>query len=167
MIVAHVGHTSPVPATVWLAAAVVSGLLAAVAMDVPMTRLTTGWTPATVATSVLQGTVPSKVSRTEAAVLHHAVGPMAAVLYAVVGIGLAAVLPAVARIAGLEIAAHLLAAGLVTLFVYGLFAWVVLPQYGGEARDRLPAVRRDWLVSALVFGVTLAIVVPGVIAAVR
>jgi len=167
MIVAHVGHTTPVPATVWLAAAVVSGLLAAVLMDVPMARLATGWIPATVATSILQGTVPSEVSRIEAAVLHHAVGPLAAVLYAFVGIGLAAVVPPVRTVAGLELAAHLLAAGVVTLFVYGLFAWIVLPRYGGEARDRAAVVRRDWLVSALVFGGALAVLVPGVIAAVR
>jgi hypothetical protein len=167
MIVAHVSHTTSVPAPVWLAAAIVSGLLAAIAMDAPMAWLATGWTPATVAASVLQGTVPSAVSRVEAAVLHHAVGPLAAVLYALVGIGLAEVLPPVARFAGVELAAHLLAAGAVTLFVYGLFAWVVLPRYGGEARDRIAAVRRDWLVSTLVFGGTLAVLVPVVIAAVR
>jgi len=167
MIVAHIGHVTPVPATVWLAAAIVSGLLAAFAMDVPMSRLPTGWTPPTVATSLLQGTVPTKVSRTDATLVHHAVGPFAAALYAVVGVGLASALPPGARIAGLELVAHLLAAGAVTLFVYGCFAWVVLPRYGGAARDRLAAVRRDWLVSTAVFGLALAVFVPGVVALVR
>ena len=167
MIVAHIGHVSPVPATVWIAAAILSGLVAALVMNVPMSRLATGWTPATVATSVVQGTVPSKVSRRDSILLHHAVGPLAATLYALVGVGLASVLPPGARLAGLELLAHLVAVAAITGFVYGVFAWVVLPRYGGSARDELSTVRRDWLASALVFGGTLAVLVPGVIAAVR
>jgi hypothetical protein len=107
------------------------------------------------------------VSRTDSVLIHHAVGPLAATLYAAVGVGLATVLPPVARVAGLELLAHLVAVAVVTGFVYVVFAWFVLPRYGGDARDRLGTVRRDWLVSALVFGGTLAVAVPGIVAAVR
>jgi hypothetical protein len=167
MIVAHVGHVDPVPETVWLAAAIVSGLLAALVMDLPMARLATGWTPATVAASVLQGTVPSKIPRTDALVLHHAVGPLAATGYAAVGVGLARVLPAGYTVGGLELAAHLVAVAVICVLVYGVFAWGVLPRYGGEARDHIAAVRRDWLVAVMAFGGTLAVAVPTVIVAVR
>lgn len=167
MIVAHVGHVDPVPATVWLAAAIVSGLVAALVMDLPMARLATGWTPATVAASVLQGTVPSKTSRTDALLLHHAVGPLAATVYAGLGVGLARVLPAGYTVAGLELAAHLVAVVVISAFVYGAFAWVVLPRYGGDARDHISTVRRDWFVAVLAFGGTLAVAVPAVVVAVR
>jgi hypothetical protein len=167
MIVAHVGHVDPVPATVWLAAAIVSGLVAALVMDVPMTRLATGWTPAAVAASVIQGTVPSKISRTDTLLLHHAVGPLAATVYAGLGLGLARVLPAGYTVGGLELAAHLVAVVAISVFVYGAFAWLVLPRYGGDARDHLAAVRRDWLVAVLAFGVTMAVAVPAVVVAVR
>jgi hypothetical protein len=53
------------------------------------------------------------------------------------------------------------------VLVYGVFAWGVLPRYGGEARDHIAAVRRDWLVAVMAFGGTLAVAVPTVIVAVR
>jgi len=167
MIVGHLGHLSPPPPEVWVSSAVVAGLLAALVMNVPMTRLTMGYVPATVAASVVQRTVPSHISTRDAVLVHHAAGPLAGVVYAALGLALDAVVPTVTRVAGLSMAAHLLAVVGIVVFVYGVFAWRVLPRYGGSARDDAPLVRRHWLVSAVTFGVVLAVAVPAILSVVR
>jgi len=52
----------------------------------------------------------------------------------------------------------------VGVFVYGFFAYVVLPRFGGELLeegDDVPGlVRRSWLVSVAFYAVCLAVVVP-------
>ncbi|WP_136717217.1 hypothetical protein [Halorientalis salina] len=160
MIVAHATHVTPLPARLWIAIAAIAGLLGALAMNVPMRGLAEGYTPAIVAASLLSGSLPSTVSRRTAVVTHHAVGPVAGLLYVGCAIALDAILPPVSRTAGLSLSAHLVSVGLVSAFVYALFSSVVLPRYGGAARDRMPTVRRHWLASTATFGVTLAVAVP-------
>jgi hypothetical protein len=167
MIVGHVNHVSPPPAPVWVSGAVIAGLVAAVAMNVPMSQLSTGYVPATVVASLLQQTVPSHVSLRDAIIVHHAVGPIAAVCYAIVGLVLDTFVPPLIRVAGLSLLAHLLAAAGIALAVYAVFAWGVLPRYGGAARDDTPLVRRHWLLASTTFGLVLAVAVPVIIAAVR
>jgi hypothetical protein len=167
MFVAHVGHATPPPARLWFAIAVVAGLLAALVMNLSMATLSTGYVPATVATSILQGTLPSQVSRRSVVLVHHAFGPLVGSVYAALGVGLDLGLPAIARVAGLSMAAHIVASLLVVVGIYGVFAWVVLPRYGGEARDRVAVVRRHWLASTAVFGLTVALTVPLLLSVVR
>ncbi len=160
MIVAHATHVTPLPAPLWVAIAILAGVAAAMVMNVPMVGLADGYTPAVVTTSVIQQTVPSQVSSRAAVVVHHAFGPLAGVLYAGCGIALDGVFPSVSRIAGLSLGAHVVAVGLVSACSYGAFAYLILPQYGGAARDRMAAVRRDWLATTAVFGTSLGLVVP-------
>ena len=41
-------------------------------------------------------------------------------------------------------------------FLYGFFAWLVFPRYGGNAYEAHPAaVRQQWAVSAVVYSVAL------------
>ncbi|MFD1585706.1 hypothetical protein ACFR9U_01825 [Halorientalis brevis] len=167
MIVAHATHVTPLPAPLWVAVAILSGLAAAIFMNVPMLGLPEGYTPAVVTTSVIQQTVPSQVSSRAAVAVHHAFGPLAGAAYAVCGIALDGVFPPVSRVAGLSLGAHAVAVALVTAFSFGVFAYNILPQYGGAARDRAGAVRRHWLASTAVFGASLGIVVPLAATAVR
>lgn len=167
MIVGHVGHVTPPPAPVWISGAIIAGLLAAVAMNLPMSQFSTGYVPATVVASLVQQTVPSHISIRDAVIVHHAIGPIAGMLYAAVGLGLDAVVPPLTRVAGLSMLAHLLATAGIVLVIYGVFAWGVLPRFGGAARDEAPLVRRHWLVASLTFGFVLAVAVPTITAFVR
>jgi hypothetical protein len=160
MIVAHATHVTPLPVRLWIAIALLAGLLGALVMNVPMHGLAEGYTPAIVAASLLSGSLPSAVSRRTAIVTHHVVGPLAGLLYVGWAIALDAVLPPVSRTAGLPLSAHLVAVGAVSVFIYAVFSSVVLPRYGGCARDRMPAVRWHWLASTAAFAVTMAVAVP-------
>ena len=160
MIVAHATHVTPLPAPLWVAIAILAGLAAAIAMNLPMAGLAEGYTPAVVTTSVIQQTVPSQVSSRAAVAVHHAFGPLAGMAYAVCGIALDGVFPSVTRIAGLSLGAHGVAVVLVSASSYGALAYVILLQYGGAARDRTAAVRRDWLATTAVFGASLGLAVP-------
>jgi hypothetical protein len=167
MIFAHVGHVTPLPASTWLAFAVIAGFVAALAMNGPMLWLSEGYVPAAVAASVLLRTVPSRVSRRNAVVVHHTAGLVAGGFYGGIGVLFDSVLSPIGRVAGLSMLAHLLAVIAVVLFLYAFFAWLVLPQYGGSKRDSARTVRRHWLFSTAVFGSVVAFVVPALVVWVR
>jgi hypothetical protein len=148
---------------VTLALGAVAGLAAAVVMDVPMSRQSEGFTPAYLAASVLRRTPPSDVSFRDANVVHHAAGALAGVLYAVVAGALALALgatPSPAAVAS-ALPAHAVGVVAVVVFVYLLFAHLVLPRAGGTIyEERATAVRGQWLRSSLVFGAALAVIAP-------
>lgn len=145
-------------------AGVLAGLAGAVAMDVPMARHPEGWTPAFVAASVLRRSDPGAVPFRDAAVVHHAAGVAAGVLYALVAAPLAVALagtPPTPGVAALPVVAHLVATAAVVGFVYGFFAYVVLPRAGRDvAEDRGTAVRGQWVRSVVVFGAAFVLAVP-------
>lgn len=146
---------------VLFAVGVLAGLLAAVVMDWPMSRQPEGFTPAYVATGVLTRTPHESVRFRDAMVVHHLAGGLAGVLYALAVSGFSVVVPAVVEAGGLNLLAHLLTVALVVGFIYGFFAHVVLPRAGGRSyEEEATAVRGQWLRSALMFGVTMVIVVP-------
>jgi hypothetical protein len=94
-------------------------------------------------------------------IVHHLAGGLAGVLYGLLALGLAVVVPPVTTTLGLNLPAHLLAVVGVVIFIYGFFAHVVLPRAGGRSyEEEATAVRGQWLRSALVFGLTLALAVP-------
>jgi hypothetical protein len=162
---------TPVTALVLLLpAGVLAGLAGTVVMDVPMARHREGWTPAFVAASVLRRTDPGAVAFRDAAVVHHAAGVAAGVLYALVAAPLSVVLgdtPATPGVAVLPVVAHGLAVAVVVGFVYGFFAYVVFPRAGrGIDDDRGTEVRGQWIRSVAVFGATFAVAVPAAAVAV-
>lgn len=141
----------------------IAGLVAAVAMDVPMSRQSDGWAPAVIAAAVLTRTTPEKVSLEQASVIHHVTGVAAGILYGVLTFAMIGVVPSVSW-SGVPLLAHLLAVVGVTLFIYLFFSDVVFPRVGGTVyEERATAIRGQWLRSSLVFAVTLAVAGPPVI----
>lgn len=158
---AAVTAAEPLPWGVTVALGALTGLVAAVVMDWPMSRQPDGFTPAAIAASVVSRQSVEAVSMPELLVVHHATGLLAGVLYGALVVGLSAGLPELVRIGGLDLLAHLLAVGVVVGFIYGFFAHVVLPRAGGRNyEEQATAIRGQWLRSSLVFGLTLAVAVP-------
>lgn len=148
----------------YLAAGAVTGLVAAVAMNVPMGRQLDGWTPAFIAAAVLTRTDPDDVSFGQANVVHHSAGVAAGMLYGVVMFALAGLVPQILW-NGVSLIAHAASVIIVTLFVYFLFAHLVLPRVGGTVyEERATAVRGQWLRSSLVFAAVLTLAGPPVLA---
>ena len=139
-----------------LAAGVRAGFGAAVVMDVPMVVQREGFTPAYIAAGALRGRDPEEVSRTDATVAHHGAGTLGGVLFALTYGAIEGISTGEPRRNDLSTPASPLAVGFVVAFVYGFFARLVLPRFGGDARDRAGVVRRAWLVSTLVYGAALA-----------
>jgi hypothetical protein len=144
-----------------------AGLVAAVVMNWPMSRQPDGFTPAAIAAGVVSRQSFEDVSVLQLVVVHHAAGILAGVFYGVVVLGLAAGMPGVVLVGSIELLAHLLAVGLVVVFIYSFFAHFVLSWASGRAyEEQSTAIRGQWLRSSLVFGLTLAIVAPPIAASV-
>jgi len=151
----------PLSWQVVIAVGALAGLVAAVVMDWPMSRQPDGFTPAAIAAAVVSRQSVEAVSFPELLVVHHAAGLLAGVLYGVAVLGLSSGLPELLVIGGLNLVAHLLAVGLVVGFIYGFFAHFVLRRAGGKSyEEQATAILGQWLRSSLVFGLTLALVVP-------
>ena len=134
-----------------------AGLIAALAMDVQMSRQPAGWTPAFIAVGVLTRTDPDDVSFERASVLHHGTGVVAGGLYGALTLALTVAVPHLLW-PNVPLIAHRLAGVVVALFIYLVFAHVVLPRVGGTVyEERATAVRGQWLRSSLVFAVTMMI----------
>ena len=147
--------------TATVALGVVIGLLAAVVMDWPMSRQPDGFVPAYIAAAVVTRQSVDSVRLPAAMIVHHAAGGLAGLLYALLVVGLDAGVPTIATVGGVGLPAHLLAVAVVVAFIYAFFAHLVLPRAGGRTyEEQATAVRGQWLRSALVFGVTLAVGVP-------
>jgi hypothetical protein len=139
----------------------VSGLLAAIAMDVPMSQGEDGFTPAYVATAVLKRTTPSEVKFAAAMVVHHVVGILAGGLYGVVYLSASSLIPGVMAVGGVGLVPHLAATIAVAAFIYGFFAHFVFPRASRRIyEERATAVRGQWLRAAVVFGVGVGVIVP-------
>lgn len=141
-----------------------AGLVAAVAMDVPMSRQPDGWTPACISVAIIRRTTPDAVRFRDASVIHHGVGVLAGGLYGLLAFGFGVVAPQFLW-RGLPMLAHVPAVVLVTLFIYFFFAHVVLSRAGGEVyEERSTAVRGQWLRSALTFAAAVTLAGPLLIA---
>jgi len=153
--------TVPIP---WfLAIAVIVGVIAALVMDWPMSRQPEGFTPAYIAAGVLTRTPAESVRFRTAMIAHHLAGGLAGVLYALVALGVDRVSPGLSPAVGVALHAHLIGVVVVVAFIYAFFAFLVLPRAGGRPyEEQATAVRGQWLRSALVYGVTVLILVPAV-----
>lgn len=145
----------------WLAACAAAGLVAAVAMDYPMSVQPDGFAPAYVAAGAVTRRAPESVSLRDALVVHHIAGPLAGLLYGGLALAFARLFPDVLHVAGVPFAAHVLATATVVAFVYAFFSYLVLPRAdAGRYEEAATAVRGQWLRSALVFGGALGVAVP-------
>ena len=129
------------------------GLLSTLAMDPVMERLPEGTTAPKVAASVLTDTPFDDAPERLATWVHYVAGVGSGVLF----VGLVA---AVATLTGTGAAATVLIAALVMVaLMVGFFALVPLPRARGVARQRLPRIRRDWAISAVVYVFVAAVLV--------
>jgi hypothetical protein len=56
-------------------------------------------------------------------------------------------------IADVTTVSELAIVAVVVVFLYGFFSWLVFPRYGGAAYETRPeTVRRQWAVSAVIYG---------------
>ena len=139
----------------------VCGVFAAIVMDFPMARQAEGFTPAYIAASVLARSQPDTVAFGVAFAVHHIAGAAAGILYAVVYLGSVGALPGGPAVGGVAAVPHGVATLTVAGFIYAFFAYLVLPRRGQRIYEgRATGVRGQWLRSVVVFGVTVALVVP-------
>jgi hypothetical protein len=161
-----VAHTVAQPLTVRFAVAIVAGLGATVVMTVAMDVLPEGYVPPYVAASVLFATAPGVVSKRQADAAHYGAGMLAGVLFEIAVLGLEAVRDATLGVqvvvANVLTLSDLVAAVFVVVFLFVFFAYGVFPRHGERLYDHEETrrvVRRDWLVSATVYGVALLVAV--------
>lgn len=140
-----------------LAVAAVAGLVATLGMTVAMRLQSRGYVPAYVAAAALWRRPPERVSWSAANAVHLVAGMLSGVLFeALVAIGerlrSALGIDIEVVIAGLVSVLELLAFAAVGAFLYGFFAWLVFPRYGGAAYESgAETVRRQWVVSTTVY----------------
>ncbi|WP_435197145.1 hypothetical protein [Natronomonas sp. EA1] len=162
----HTGHFGPPPFTTRLLVNVVAGLFATIVMNIPMKTLREGQTPPFVAASALSGDDLPEVPSALASGIHYGAGMLGGVLYTLLVVGFEDVVPvpplAFIEGTGLALGPHLLAGAVVLAFLYGFFAYLVLPRFGQSAyaEERRDRVRADWLRSALVYVTALLVLVP-------
>jgi len=144
---------------VGLLAGAAVGLLATLAMDLPMARLPEGETSPRVAAGTLADVPLDRAPAGVATAAHYGAGVGTGVLF-VAGVAAARwLLDASAAVA--------VAAAAVVLFVLmnWFFSFVVVPVYGQVPDDRVGRVRRDWALSAATYLVVAGLVVGAATAA--
>lgn len=157
----HVPGDVPPPLDVRLALATVAGLLAALAASVAMRLQDYGYVPAYVSAAAVWRRPPASVSRSAADATHLAVGMAAGLLFEGLVLGYERLRPALGIdveviVASVTTISELIAYGLVVAVLYAGFSHVVFPRYGGTAHETRPGtVRRQWAVSAVVYGAGL------------
>lgn len=153
-------HINDVPTTTGrVAIGAVAGLLATVIMNIPMQRRPEGSTPPFVAAGALTGQALDEVDPTLASGIHYSAGILGGVLFTLLSLGFESVLPFTAALAGvgLRLVPLFLALLLTYGFLVAVFAYLVLPKFGKAAMDRAEQVRTDWVISAGVYVVALAV----------
>jgi hypothetical protein len=168
--VAHIAASLPVE--VRLAVAVVAGFAATAIMTIAMGLLPEGDVPPYVAAAALFGRSPRSVSKRQADAAHYAAGMLAGVLYELAVTGADTVQAVGRRLVVLGTPTPLtlsdpFAVLFVVAFLYVFFGYLVFPRFGERLYEEAGlrrTVRRDWLVSATVYGLSLLVVVPVVYA---
>ncbi|WP_255197261.1 hypothetical protein [Halorarius litoreus] len=160
-------HINDVPTTTGrVAIGAVAGLLATVIMNIPMQRRPEGSTPPFIAAGALTGQPLDEVDPKLASGVHYSAGILGGVLFTLLAIGFESVLPFTAALTGvgLRLVPHFLATLVTYGFLVAFFAYLVFPQFGKSANQRGEQVRTDWVISASVYVVALALWIPLLIA---
>ena len=143
----------------WVLVCLVSGAVAAALMNIPMYVQPQGYKPAYVAAAGLRRCDPSEVSQALAVAVHQVTGTVATLLYGAVVVVLS-VLPTALSLNGVPTIPHLVGVAVLTLFIYYFFERVALPRAGGSLREESTPIVRQWALSAFIYGVTLALLIP-------
>ena len=148
------------PLGAWAVYCLVSGLFAALLMNIPMYVQPQGYRPAFVAAAGLTRRDPADVETALAVAVHHVTGTAAALLYGAVVVVLGAVLPSALVLNGIPTIPHLAGAAGVTLFIYYFFERIAMPRAGGSLQSDAEPIVRQWALSAFIYGATLALLLP-------
>ncbi len=132
-----------------LLAAAAAGLLATLVMDFPMARLPEGKTAPTVAAGVLTDTHPDKAPARVATLVHYGAGTGTGVLFLAVVTTLGQLFQ--------PTLAYPLAGGLLVVVMVIFFILIPLPRAGGFSQHRLTQIKRDWVVLATVYALTVGV----------
>jgi hypothetical protein len=86
--------------------------------------------------------------------------------HTLLALGVEAAYPFTTRVvaSSLLLGPHLLAVLATYAALVVVFAYLVLPRVGGPVRERARLVRRDWVLSAGVYALALAVAVPALLA---
>lgn len=162
----HANHVAPPSLPTLAVVGAVAGLFATFVMNVPMKRLREGQSPPFVVARAFTGDPLVDVTGRAATAVHYVGGTVAGFVFGLVAALLTGPLSARPWVPGvaLPLLPSLVALAVVFGLLYGAFAYLALPRFGGSARDRAPRVRRDWAVSVGVYAVTLAVLVPTLLA---
>jgi hypothetical protein len=158
---AHTTTTTPLP--IRFAVALLAGLGAALVMNIPVNVLSRGHVPLDVAASALWRRPVESVTVSETDAVHYAAGMAAGALFELLLVIAEAVRPTVVDLAGLVTLSEIVAALLVAALVYGVFAFLVVPRYGGEFYEdetERRTVTRQWAVCAATYGIGILVMVP-------
>lgn len=161
MFVAH-GVATPTPLPVRFAVAVLAGLGASALMNLPVNLLSYGNVPPRVAAAAFWREPAAEVAASESAAVHYAGGMVAGALFESVVVLTEGTVGASPVLGGLTVV-EVLAAILITAFVFAAFIVVIFPRWGGRLyrdQDTRATVTRQWAISAATFGVGLLVLVP-------
>lgn len=157
----HVPGDVPPPLDIRIALATVAGLLAALGASVAMRLQDYGYVPAYVSAAAIWRRPPESVSRSAADATHLAVGMLAGLFFEALVVGYERLRPALGIdievvVASVTTISELVAYVLVIALLYVGFSYGVFPRYGGAAHETRPdTVRRQWAVSAVIYGAGL------------
>ncbi|MFB6222214.1 MAG: hypothetical protein ABEH86_00895 [Haloarcula sp.] len=151
------------PLSQWALICVVAGTVTGLLVNIPMMTQDEGYLPAYVAAGGLTRVDPTAASRALAVLVHHATAIAAALLYGALVVVLSAVLPTVASLNGVPLIPHVVGITGVTAFLYYFFARITMPRAGGSLRDRTDAIIEQWMLTAFIFGTTLALFIPALV----
>ena len=144
----------------WALYCLVSGALAALLMNIPMSVQPEGYRPAYVAAAGLTRRDPADVDTALAVAVHHVTGTAAGLLYGAIVFVLGAILPSALVLNGIPTIPHLAGAVGVTLFIYYFFERIAMPRAGGSLQAEAEPIVRQWALSAFIYGTTLALLLP-------
>lgn len=165
MIPLHAGHATALAPSTRLAIAAVAGLAATLVMTGAMRAQSYGYVPAYVAAGAVWGRAPNAVGRRAADATLLTAGVLAGLGYGAALIGTERARGSLGvdveyAIAGLVSVAAVLVGALLVGLLHAVFAWLVFPRFGGNAYATRPStVRRQWAVSAVVYGLVLVVLV--------
>jgi hypothetical protein len=144
--------TAPLSVPLRFLAGVLAGVAATLAMDLVMPRLPEGTTVPAVASGVLTERPPDSAPGRLATAVHYLAGALTGPLFVWMLYAGEALLDGGSALVTLS-------AGVVLyVLMVSFFAVVVLPR-SLVARERVPRIRRDWVLCALVYTVVLLVLV--------
>lgn len=152
---------------VLLVVGAVCGVVATLVMDIPMRLLLPeGMTSPSVAAGALTSRPTAEAPRSVALAVHYGSGIGAGVIFATLTGIVSTVIGGQSLAGGLTVLAIVIAAVIQLPVMVSFFSYFVLPRFGTVSPERVPLIRRDWNIAALVYVIAVAFVLPLFVSAV-